>query len=60
MTIDLYNHLGMKVQIIHRGALSPSQKQTFRIDGSELTIGFYFLRVFGSDFETSKQVLIAK
>ena len=60
MSIDLYNYLGMKIKTIYNGELSPGQKHTFRIDGSEIPSGCYFLHIVSSDFQTSKRVLLTK
>ena len=60
VTIELYDVAGRRVQQLHSGNLSALEQHTFRVDGSALSSGTYFVRVTGTDFVETRKLSLVK
>ena len=58
--IELYDVSGRRIRVLHDGALSGLERHTFRVDGSTLSSGTYFVRVSGEDFADSRSLSLVK
>jgi hypothetical protein len=54
---ELFDALGRLARVLYDGRVSPGGSTAFRIDGSKLRGGFYFVRVVGEDFRTTRTLV---
>ncbi len=57
---SLYDALGRRVQILHRGEVRPFRKQTLQTNVSSLSNGIYFLRIRGETAARTEQIAVVK
>lgn len=55
-----YNQLGQRVATLHSGSLRPNTTHTFRLDGSRLSSGTYFVRVQGEAFSATRRATLVR
>ena len=60
VTLELYNTLGQRVQVLHQGAVPSSQTRTVSLQASDLSSGLYIVRMRGESFSTTKSVTVVR
>lgn len=60
VTVEVYDMLGRRVQEIYSGTVAANSKETFDIDGSNLSSGLYLIRISGDRFSETKKVTLLK
>ncbi len=58
--VEVYDMLGRRVQVLHRGVVPSSSKETFEIDGSRLSSGLYIVRITGEQFADTRKITLLK
>jgi lysyl endopeptidase len=57
---SLYDALGRRVQILHRGEVRPFRQQTLQTSVSSLSSGIFFLRLRGETAARTEQIAVVK
>jgi hypothetical protein len=60
VTLELYNTLGQRVQVLHQGSVPSSQTRTVSLQASDLSSGLYIVRMRGESFSTTKSVTVVR
>jgi hypothetical protein len=60
VTVELYNTLGQRVQVLHQGSVPSSQTRTVSLQASDLSSGLYIVRMRGESFSTTKSVTVVR
>jgi hypothetical protein len=60
VTLELYNTLGQRVQVLHQGSVPSSQTRTVSLQASDLSSGLYIVRMRGESFSTTKSVTVVQ
>ena len=58
--ISVHDALGRQVALLHEGLLTSGTTHTYRFDGAGLTSGLYLLRIAGSGFSETQQLVLMK
>lgn len=58
--ITAYNQLGQRVAHLHDGRLKPNRPHMFRLDGSRLSSGLYFIRIQGEQFSATQRAILVR
>ena len=58
--VAVYDVLGRRVALLHRGMLSANEAHQFELDGSGLSSGLYLIRVEGEMFAEVRQAMLLK
>ncbi len=58
--VSVYDVMGRRVGVLHRGSVKAGQRQELVFDGSRLGSGLYFIRARGETFEATRQVMLVK
>ena len=58
--VGVYTVLGRRVAVLHEGVLEANWTYTFRLDGSALASGVYFVRVSSAQFVQAQRVTLVR
>ncbi|MFC2085913.1 T9SS type A sorting domain-containing protein [Bacteroidota bacterium] len=58
VTMELFNILGMPVRTLFKDVVGANTRQSVQVDGSGLSGGVYLIRLTGSNFESSQQIVL--
>ncbi len=59
LSVEIYNSLGQKIQILHSGKFSAGS-HSFRFSAENLASGVYFVRINGKNFQKTHKMLMLK
>lgn len=57
ITIEVFNMLGERIQVLHQGMQPADTQLTFKLDSHSLPAGVYFVRFIGEHFTATRTVL---
>ena len=60
VTVEVYNLLGRRVDVLHNGRLEAAETHTFTFEASNLPSGIYLIRITGEQFSTTQRVTLLK
>lgn len=60
VTVEVYNLLGRRVAVLHKGRLAEAQTHTFTFEASNAPSGIYLIRITGEQFSTTQRVTLLK
>lgn len=60
VTVELYDLLGRRVQVLHDGPMQPSTPLALTVDAERLPSGVYFLRARGDGFQTTQRISVVR
>jgi hypothetical protein len=60
VTVELYDLLGRRVQVLHDGPMLPSTPLSLTVDAERLPSGVYFLRARGESFQTTQRISVVR
>ena len=60
VTVEVYNLLGRRVEVLHNGRLAADQTYTFTFEASNAPSGIYLIRITGEQFNTTRRVTLLK
>ena len=60
MTVEVYNLLGRRVEVLHNGRLAAAQTYTFTFEASNAPSGIYLIRITGEQFSATQRVTLLK
>ena len=58
--VEVYDAVGRRVGVLHRGELGANEAHAFRIAAQGLSSGTYFIRATGEDFSGIQKVMLLK
>jgi hypothetical protein len=60
VTVELYDLLGRRVQVLHDGPMQPTTPLALTVDAERLPSGVYFLRARGEGFQTTQRISVVR
>ena len=60
VTVEVYNMLGRRVAVLHKGRLAADQTHTFTFEASNAPSGIYLIRITGEQFSATQRVTLLK
>jgi hypothetical protein len=60
VTVEVFDVLGRRVDVLHEGTLAAQTPHTFAIDGRAWPSGMYFYRVSGETFAETRSLVLVK
>ncbi|HCR48791.1 MAG TPA: hypothetical protein DIW24_04115, partial [Bacteroidetes bacterium] len=58
--VEVYDAVGRRVGVLHRGELGANEAHAFRIAAQGLSSGTYFIRATGEEFSGIQKVMLLK
>lgn len=58
--VEVYDVLGRRVEVIHRGELAANETHRFTVEASGLSSGLYLLRVTGEEFAATRRLVLVR
>jgi hypothetical protein len=60
VTVEVYNLLGRRVDVLHDGRLEAEQSYTFTFEAANEPSGIYLIRIIGKAFTATRRVTLLK
>ena len=60
VTVELYDLLGRRVQVLHDGPMQPTTPLALTVDAERLPSGVYFLRARGEGFQATQRISVVR
>lgn len=60
VTVEVFDALGRRMDLIHDGFITGFEEVTFRIDGSNWPSGIYFYNITGESFTSSRRIVLTR
>jgi hypothetical protein len=60
VTVEVYNTLGQRVEVLHQGTVSAERLQTVKLQADDLASGLYIVRMRGDSFSTTQSITVVR